>query len=373
MDKLTRDGLALPSSSELDHGTVADRPWGATLAAIGLGGRTGELTLCAANGKRFAIAFTRGIVVGATSPVPADTVARIAQSEHLITASRIAELARHRRSTRRDELEGFVDDAGFGPTQVQLLKRRVLLQRARRTFSVAEGTFEFHDRISIPVLLGVGVDVRAIVYQGARLDLDDDRLAADLRRFGLRFTLIADAATLARFELGSTEQPIVDALREGTSLPELEATRRIDDPRMAQAVLYALAACGALAHVESLPMVSATLSRAPTPREPTISRVPTRRDPTMTRVPTPREPTISCVPMLIHHDPEISHGSSVDVAKLARAAFLRGEAALRTGEPESAVTELRTACDLAPHNVEYRAKLRRAELAVSTKLRSRDR
>lgn len=499
MIRVIVDGLASPSS--LERGTVADPPWGVTLAAIGIAGRTGELTVRDAGGKRFTIAFTHGVVVGATSPLAADTVARIAQSEHLVTSSRISELARHRRSTRRDELEGFVDDAGLAPAQIQHLKRRVLLQRARRTFSIGDGTFELQDRISIPVVLGAGVDVRAIVYLGARLELDDDRLATDLRRFGARFKLIADSVELARFELSDAERPIVDALREGASLPEIEARHRDLDPRMAQAVVYALVSCGAVAPVDAgmlTATASPTLSRVPTPHEPTVTRAPTPREPTMTRVPTPREPTMSCVPMIIRNDPEIAfaraptprrrptisptepfievrpttvrpnalgvnevraliversvlfergvdhftllgvpigasvaavreaylelarylrperlagfgfrdrgfrarslfaqiciahtvlsdparraeymtelrqRGASLDFGKLAEEAFVRGESALRANEPELAVAELRTACELDPDDVEYIAQLARAERAVSAK-RSRDR
>jgi len=49
------------------RGAVTDRPWGVTLAGF-VGERiTGELVVIA-DGKRFAIAFNDGAIVGALSP-----------------------------------------------------------------------------------------------------------------------------------------------------------------------------------------------------------------------------------------------------------------------------------------------------------------
>ena len=55
--------------AELTRGTVADRPWGRTLAALGLRGLTGQLALTA-DGKTYEIAFAGGAVVAASSPIP---------------------------------------------------------------------------------------------------------------------------------------------------------------------------------------------------------------------------------------------------------------------------------------------------------------
>ncbi|MBA3396716.1 MAG: J domain-containing protein [Deltaproteobacteria bacterium] len=132
-----------------------------------------------------------------------------------------------------------------------------------------------------------------------RLNLSHERLASDLRQLGTRFVLRAEAAAdLARFDLGDDEQPIIDALRTGTSLPELEASDRTLDPRMIAAMLGALAACGAVTSIDP---------RTITPQDISLARSPTPREPTISRVPTPREPTSSsCVPMIIAHDPPVT-------------------------------------------------------------------
>ena len=284
----------------LVRGTLADRPWGATLAAIGLSGRTGQLTLRARSGKHHQLAFSNGIVVGATSPAAADSVARIALANQLVSASQVATLTRELGRVRAEDVEKFADATGLPPAQRQLLKRRVIIERTARTFAIDAGDYTVDDEITIPVLLGVEVDVRAAIYVGIRKHLAQDRLTLDLRQLGTRFVLRPEVvAELARFELGDAEQPVLEALREGTSVPELEASRREIDPRMAEAVLCTLAACDALIAAPG----GELLARVPTPQDMSIPRAPTPSELMMTRVPTPREPTMSCVPMLIREDP----------------------------------------------------------------------
>jgi hypothetical protein len=65
------------SSVEIARGTIADRPWGITLATFARGGTSGQLTLIA-DQKRYSIAFERGRIVAARSPMIADSVARVA-------------------------------------------------------------------------------------------------------------------------------------------------------------------------------------------------------------------------------------------------------------------------------------------------------
>lgn len=269
------------------RGTVAQRPWAATLAAIGIGGRSGQLTLRGV-GKVYRVAFSNGIVVGATSPIAADSVSRIALAHHMISPAQVQQIVRTLGKAKADDVDRFAAATGLAADQVKLLKRRVIIQRTARTFEVDHGDYTIDDRIGIPVLLGVEVDIRAAIYCGCRKNQSTDRMVADLRALGTRFALRPEAESdLPRFELGEAESPVIDALHHSTTLPELEATHRELDPRMVLAVMVSLASCDAI--------VAAELT----------SRVPTPQDMSLARTPTPREPTMSCVPMLIDDDPHV--------------------------------------------------------------------
>jgi hypothetical protein len=280
-------------------GSIEERAWGATLFALALRGETGQLTIDVAD-KRYCIAFERGAIVGASSPLASDAAARIALTSHLVTSSQVAEIAKRMAAApERDEVELIAETIELSVEQAEMLRRRVIAQRAARTFAFDTGTFTAGDRIRVPIVPGVSVDVRAVVYLGAHMHLSNERLAAELRKLGTHFTLTHGAADdIPAFGFTDLEKPVVKALRGGASLPELEAMHREVDPRTLHAVVYALATCGAVTCV--------TVARTPTPAtvsfrargstNPGVGRTPTpttQRIPAISRTPSPggRTPT----------------------------------------------------------------------------------
>jgi tetratricopeptide (TPR) repeat protein len=296
---------------ELARGNIAERPWAITLATFARRGVSGQLTLVA-DDKRYAIAFDRGSVVAARSPMTADSVARVALTSHLANPTHITEL--QRRLTlmpNRDEVELLAEIARLPPSQVARLRADTIVRRAARTFAIEAGEYIFEDKSALPGG-GIEVDIRAVVYHGIRMHLNEQRLAAELRQLGPgRFVLESHASDeLHRFGFCDGEWPILAALREGASLPELEMRHRDIDPRTMRAAIYALVACGTATVVVP--------SRVPT--APNIPRTKT--------------------------NPE-----------LAAEAAERAQRALEIEQVETAVLELKKAVALVPNDVDYNALL----------------
>jgi tetratricopeptide (TPR) repeat protein len=231
--------------AELARGTVADRPWGRTLAALGLRGLTGQLTLTA-EGKRYQLAFGEGAVVGAGSPLASDAAARIALTGSLISSTQVGDIARKLAAAPgRDEVDVIAELARLGPEQAIRLRRRVVAQRAARSFAVDRGEFVVEDAITVPVVAGSELDIRAVIYLGARSFLSENRLNTELGQLGQWFQLKPEAVEdLRQFGFTDAERPVIEALRGGAGLAALETPDR--EQRMVRAVVYALASCGAV-------------------------------------------------------------------------------------------------------------------------------
>jgi hypothetical protein len=136
------------------------------------------------------------------------------------------------------------------------------------------------EHISIPRHATCQIDVHAVVYSGALANLAPERLAKDLRQLGSRFKLRPlSLRELTRFAFPESMQPLLETLRSSTTLPELEVKHRELDPRLVQAVVYALLACE-LCIVEREPQpdpfARGTTGSAPLVRDPAAPRGETR-------------------------------------------------------------------------------------------------
>ncbi len=230
--------------TEQVRGLISDRPWGLTFGQFALRQVTGQLTVNASDGKLYRVAFDHGSIVGATSPQPADSAIRVALTANLIMSSQVSRISRELIARPDDDVRVVSSVCRLDPAQTLTLRRRAITQRAARTFSIEQGGFLFDDEITIPMTSDAAVDVRAVVYQGARMNLSELRLVNELRMLGSFFTLAeTGTANADLFGLDPAERPILDELRERTSVAEIEARHRELDPRSVQSVIYALVAC----------------------------------------------------------------------------------------------------------------------------------
>ncbi|HZJ67727.1 MAG TPA: hypothetical protein VFD36_29690, partial [Kofleriaceae bacterium] len=233
--------------AELARGSVLDRPWGRTFATLALRGVTGQLTLVA-DGKHFLVAFEGGAVVAAMSPLASDAAVRVALTGHLVSSSQVPEISRRLADApERDEVDVIAELARLGPDHALRLRRRVIAQRAARTFSINHGEFTVTDYIELPIIPGCELDVRAVVYMGARANLSEQRLSAELDQLGSWFQLKPDLdEDLPQFGFSDVEQPVIERLRDGGTIADLEEfASSFVDARTVRAVVYALASYNA--------------------------------------------------------------------------------------------------------------------------------
>jgi Domain of unknown function (DUF4388) len=248
------------------QGSVTDRPWGVTLGAIAQHRHTGQLTI-ESDGKRYSIVFHDGSIVAASSPLAADALPRIALTNHFITSTQVADITRRiAGAPDRDEVEVLAEAIRCSPDQVGKLRHRLVAQRAARTFSLEHGEFMLDGRVTLPVVAGVAVDHRHVIYLGVRTNLAEQRLIDELRQLGSYFLLKPEAiGDLPRFGFEPHTHTVLEALKAGTGLPELEASHRELDPRSAQAVIYALVSCTACVILPRTATPPATAPRGATP------------------------------------------------------------------------------------------------------------
>jgi curved DNA-binding protein CbpA len=230
------------------RGTVQDRPWGRTLCFVADRRFSGELVVDSEN-RRFVVSFDEGAVVAAISPLATDAAVRVALTAGLVMSSQVAEIGRQVAARADlDEVDAVALALRLAPDQVDRLRRRVIAHKAIRGFALERGEFILTDERHLPFSPNHAIDVRALIYLGARTHMTEQRLLQELARLGPGFQLKADAIpTLAQYGFSEAEKPILAALRAAPiATLDLDAAAPELDPRTARAVVYALAVTNAL-------------------------------------------------------------------------------------------------------------------------------
>lgn len=233
--------------AELARGTVFDRPWGKTLAAVGLRGITGQLTVTDGD-KTYRIAFHAGAIVGAHSPLASDSAVRLALTSTLINTTHAGEIARRLAAApTSDEVSLIVEIGKLSPEHALKLRRRTIAQQTTRTFALERGNFVLAEEITIPCFPEASVDTRAIIYMAARTAMTETRLETDFEQFPFAMKLTAETVPLlAQYGFTESERGVLELLNTGSStLAELESAHTGVEPRTLRAIIYALACTGA--------------------------------------------------------------------------------------------------------------------------------
>ena len=292
------------------RGTIADRPFGRTFHAIAARSFTGDLIIEQA-GKRFSVGWQGGVVVAASSPLPADAIARIALTAQLITSTQVADILRAT-NPGLDEVDVVADVARLSPDQTERLRRRALGQRAMRLFALEAGDLTLDDEPALPQWPDLGIDARALIYAGVKAHYTDKRLEAELAALGVAFRLReAVISQLAQFGFSELEKPARARLRQESLTAEaLERAFPTIESKVVRAMLYTLAVTGAVELSDPAPIgVAATPSAAleaaldaPSPDAGSRRRTstsPNLRAKPMTQQPAPRAADATAIRTLI--------------------------------------------------------------------------
>jgi hypothetical protein len=226
---------------------------------------TATVTVRTDDGKTYAIAFVDGNVAAAASPLPNDSVTRVALTNHFLSPMQVGEITRRLAIEKhRDEVDIVADAGRLSPENTAVLRKRLLIQRAARTFSVDRGEFDIEDSLLLHVIPNFSVPLAAVIFQGIRMNLSEQRLAEDLRELGANYILRPTTTDedVKRLDFEGNLKGVIAALRKGTTLAELEATQRDIEPRALHALLCTLV-CSSLADSAGGQHVDRTAPPAP--------------------------------------------------------------------------------------------------------------
>src|SRR5262249_21946255 len=160
-------------------------------------------------GKLYQVAFHQGAVIAAASPLASDAAVRIALTLGLVSSTAVADIARQQAAggAQDDDVTTVAERAKLPADQAMRLRRRTIAQRAARTFSIEGGDFVVDDRVTLPIVAGAAVDIRTVVFLGAKAMISAGRLDRELGQLGAWFQLKPEAqADLRQFGFGDAER-----------------------------------------------------------------------------------------------------------------------------------------------------------------------
>ena len=233
----------------LARGAVTDRPWGQTLGALGQAWPVRAAHASPPTASRIGSRSRGGAIVGAivAARQRRGGAHRADRWPDLVDAGRRDHAPGGRvAASRRDRR----DRRGGAPRRRAGAKATAprSSRSARRARSRSIGaTSSIEDQITVPVVPGSELDVRAVINLGARGNLSETRLAdelADARRVvqARRPTRVPD---LAQFGFTELDKPVLQELLAGANLADIENDHPELGDRGVRAIVYALAAYGA--------------------------------------------------------------------------------------------------------------------------------
>ena len=281
--------------ASVSQGSLAD--WSAPRLVATLAGRTftGELVI-ESGGRDYRVAWEHGAIVGARSPHPADSAAKIAVALGVLSSTQAGEIIRLMAATPgHDEIEVVAQVARLSTELIGRLARRVAGARASRALSPETGTFTVVDELPFWGTV-TPVDARWVLYNGIRTHLTIDRTSRELASLASALRL-RDGADITGFGFGAQETIVLERMTgSALSLAPLPAEL---DAQVACAVALALVLTGeatVAAPPGSVPVIGPPPDPAPALKGTPIRGVPVK-SPAAKSQPIPKVPEVKSPPI----------------------------------------------------------------------------
>ncbi len=252
------------------QGQVGDRPFGRTVYAIAARGFGGELRLTQ-DGQTYRVGWREGRIVAADSPVPSDTVGRIALGAGLVNTAQLSDALRAvARGGGGTQLEIIANTAKLDAVRVLELKRQVLAMRTLRVFALETATFELDDQLGLEVDGEVApLDPLWAIFHGVAAHFSEGRLRKEIEAGvggqGLR-VVEEQIGLLGRFGLDPGAKPLLVRMRkEAVTVAAATAGMGRDEAMAVMAMLYALWCCGCVVGDGAVAVAAPAAAPAPAP------------------------------------------------------------------------------------------------------------
>jgi hypothetical protein len=112
-------------------GHVSDRPFARSVYWIAAKRFGGDLILTQ-DGQEYRVTWQGGAVIGAQSPLAADSEGRIALTAGLVTSTQLGDVVRRQATAGKSQLDILAEVARLSSDQVVSIQRRAFAQRALR-------------------------------------------------------------------------------------------------------------------------------------------------------------------------------------------------------------------------------------------------
>lgn len=257
-------------------GHVTDRPFARTMYWIAAKRFGGDLVMNQ-DDQEYRVTWQGGAVIGAQSPLPADSEGRIALTAGLVTSTHLGDVLRRPVTPGKSQLAMLAEMARLSADQVVSIQRRAFAQRALRIFGLESASFMLDDQPSLardPVL--PSLSVHWLIYQGVRAHYTEARLAAELSGVrGMRFRLAQHGRSyLSEFGFGLPARRWLGSLGgqpddPGQTMNEIAAACPDMPRKEVIAMIYALLATDVIEAVGAAPVRTEPLSHlrtGPIPR-----------------------------------------------------------------------------------------------------------